>query len=195
MLNNLISNICRLEIRILPLGTMPNAPYIDLLTLLFCISILILTLAIATNRRKFHLIFQSLFSQRVRAQFSREIKLFEDWIYPILLVYIFSVQATFVFLLLQYFIPNVSHSFLPIALYGISFGVVILDYFLKELNVVILSYLFDYKEEKNYFYQNKFFYLTINSIVLLPILIVASYTGLKAILSVFCRSSASPEVQ
>lgn len=185
MLTNCILNICFLIIQIEPIAVADNAGYIDLVTLLFSAAILVLTLVVAANRRKFNIIIQSLFSQRVRGQFIREIKLFNSWIDAILLVYIFMVQALLLFLLLQYFLPGIARYFSPIALYGISFGVVIVDYFLKMLNVFILSYLFEYKEERMCFNHNKFFYLTVNSVLLLPILIVTVYTGIKLFLFVY----------
>lgn len=182
MLNSFVSSILLTSIHIIPIGNGNNPFSLDFMTLLFCVAIVILTVAITTHNRKFHLIIQSLFSQRIRTQFVREVKLFDEWIYAILLLFIFLVQSTFLYLLTEDFLPGIGNHFQSLVLFAIIFAAVALDYFLKLLNLKFITYLFDYKEERTSFNQNKFLAHTINSLTLLPIMIAAVYTGYHEIL-------------
>lgn len=173
---------------IIPVPMVTKNPYFDILTSVFCIALVLLSINCTVNRKQFKSILQALFLPRVRNQLLREGKIFNEWIYFLAITYVFIIQAALVYLLAWNFLPRVLLLtwMTPILLYAICFGAVVADYFLKMLIVRILAFFFDCSAACTPFNLNKFFYLTINSVALLPILILAVYLNSPFILMVYC---------
>ena len=57
----------------------PISSYADIATFVFCLALLVLTLNVARNRHNFHSTLQAPFLPRVRSQFFRESKFYNEW--------------------------------------------------------------------------------------------------------------------
>ncbi|MBQ7551505.1 MAG: DUF4271 domain-containing protein [Bacteroidales bacterium] len=166
----------------IPIPMTVKNPYLDILTFVFCGAMILLTINCTIHRKQFKSVLQALFVPRVRNQLLREGKIFNEWVYIIAIVFIFLVQSAFVYLLLCEFLPKIALRFTPLVLYNLSLVAVIADYFLKMLSANLLAYIFDYSSARNTLNLNKFFYLTVNSVALFPILIITVYTHTPVIL-------------
>lgn len=162
---------------IIPIPMTVKNPYLDILTFVFCGAMILLTINCTINRKQFKSVLQALFVPRVRNQLLREGKIFNEWVYIIAISYVFLVQGAFIYFLLCEFLPKIQLHFTPLVLYNLSLAAVIADYFIKMFFVYIITLIFDYSATRTSFNLNKFFYLTVNSVALLPILIITAYTN------------------
>lgn len=154
-------------------------------TVVGCVILLFFTLSFVLHRKRMVMFCQALFVPRVSSQLLRECKLLGEWIYLYLLLAIFLTQALFFSVLVEQFCPRIAEQFSNISLFGIIFGAVAIDYFLKMLLMYFYTYLFDYQEERFEYYLNKLSYLTINSLALFPIVCCGLYTGFLPILFLY----------
>lgn len=159
----------------LPVKIPAHIPYWDMVTFTFGIALVLISSLVALNRRKFSMIMRALYTPRVRSQLMRETKIFDDLIYPFSVTFNCLVQGIFIFLLVENFITNIAEKIHPALLLLIAVGAVAVDYFIKMLNIYILTLLFENKEDRSNFYLNKFFYNTMNASVLFPILVLCFY--------------------
>ena len=185
MLFNCVSTICNAPVEILPLKFPARIPYLDTVTSVFCGILLLITLLIAFNRRKFSNVMRALFSPRVRTQLQRESKVFGEWFYFFCIVYYFLVQGMLIFLLVQYLLPGIAEGWKAFPLYFIAIDIVMADYFIKLLNTFFLAYVFECPEDRANFNLTKFLYQMVNSVVLLPLLVASVYTEIPQILFLY----------
>ncbi len=180
-----LKGISEINTTMLPVKMSPGVDYLDMVTFLFCIILAVLTLLVVLNRRKFGYILHALFAPRDRSQLLRETKVFGEWIYVSTLTYNFSMQGMLLFVLAQFFLPDLSSALGNAALYFLSVACVMADYFLKMMLVSFLCHIFECREDKNHFNLSKFFYQTVNSIALFPILAAAVYTQIPQLLLLY----------
>ncbi len=159
----------------LPVKIPAHIPYWDLVTFVFGIALVLISALVALNRRKFSMIMRALYTPRVRSQLMRETKIFDDLIYPFSVTFNCLIQGIFIFLLVENFITDIAERISPSLLLLIAIGAVAIDYFIKMLNIYILTFLFENEEDRNHFYLNKFFYNTLNATLLFPILVLGFY--------------------
>lgn len=159
----------------LPVKIPAHTPYWDLVTFVFGIALVLISALVALNRRKFSMIMRALYTPRVRSQLMRETKIFDDLIYPFSVTFNCLIQGIFIFLLVENFITDIAERISPSLLLLIAIGAVAIDYFIKMLNIYILTFLFENEEDRNHFYLNKFFYNTLNATLLFPILVLGFY--------------------
>lgn len=159
----------------LPVKIPAQVPYWDMVTFAFGIALVLISSLVALNRRKFSMIMRALYTPRVRSQLMRETKIFDDLIYPFSVTFNCLVQGIFIFLLIENLITNIAEQISPALLLLIAIGAVVIDYFIKMLNIHILTFLFENEEDRNNFYLNKFFYNTLNATLLFPIIVLGFY--------------------
>ncbi len=143
----------------------------------FCFVLLVMAIVFVYQRRKITLLLQSLFSKRVAGQLLRESRIFTERIYLYSMVIMLAVQAFFLLMLTDRFLPSLiqGHS------YGSIFALLVLlvaaDHYIKYFFATGFANLFDYQSLMNIFRINKFFYITFASFILFPLEIIALYTG------------------
>lgn len=169
----------------MPVKMAPSVPYLDMTTFVFCIIMVAVTLLIALNRRKFGYILNALFAPRVRSQLLRETKILGEWIYAATMFCNLLVQGMLIFLLVQFLLPDLASRFGSFALYFMALGGVLADYLVKMLMVYFLTYIFECTEDRYNFLLNKYFYQTVNSMALFPILVAAVYSGIPQFLFLY----------
>jgi hypothetical protein len=182
---HLLSAIYTNIAEITPLPMPSNGPDNDWVTGLFCGLLVLLTLIIVNGRRKFSFIIRSLYSARSRSQLLRESKPMSEWIYVFLLLYVFLTQGTLLYLLADHFLPTLAGHFAPALLWLACCGAFTLDYFLKKLNTLFLSTIFECRDDNGLLQQNRFFHLICSSLMLLPLLMVAFYTRHLSVLFLY----------
>lgn len=185
MLNYCLKGICEISSTLLPIKMSPGVDYLDMVTFLFCVILTLLTLLVVLNRRKFGYILHALFAPRDRSQLLRETKVFGEWIYVSTLTYNFLIQGMLLLVIAQFFLPNIAGSIGNFALYFLSIACVVADYFLKMMFVSFLCHIFECNEDKNHFNLSKFFYQTVNSVALFPILAAVVYTQVPQLLLLY----------
>lgn len=163
-------------------GMIPISSYADIATTVFCLAMIVLAVNVANNRRNFKSTLQALYVPRVRSQFFRESKLYNEWCFALGTLFNILVQSLLVFYLLVTLMPALSSSMNLKLLYALCFGSVLFDFFFKLGNSTLLGWLFECGNDATIFNHNKFFYLSVNSVALLPILATAIYLGVPAIL-------------
>ena len=146
-------------------------------TYVFCFVLLVLAIIFVYQRRKITLVMQSLFSKRVAAQLLRESRLFSERIYLYCIALVLAVQAFFLLLLTDRFLPGLIHGHSYGAIFALLVLLVAADHYIKYFFSVGFANLFDYQSLMNIFKINKFFYLTFISFILFPLEIIAFYTG------------------
>ena len=163
-------------------GMIPISAYADIATFVFCLALIVLAVNVTNNRRDFKATLQALFVPRVRSQFFRDSKLYNEWCFAFGTLFNTLVQSLLVFYLLVTFLPSLANAIPLKLLYVLCFGAVLLDFFIKLGNSTLLGKLFECGNDAAIFNHSKFFYYSDNSIVLLPILATAIYLGIPAIL-------------
>ena len=163
-------------------GMFPISAYADIATFVFCLALIVLAVNVTNNRRDFKATLQALFVPRVRSQFFRDSKLYNEWCFAFGTLFNTLVQSLLVFYLLVTFLPSLANAIPLKLLYVLCFGAVLFDYFIKLGNSTLLGKLFECGSDATIFNHSKFFYYSDNSIVLLPILATAIYLGIPAIL-------------
>ena len=166
-------------------GMVPVSSYADIATFVLCLALLVLTLNVARNRRDFRSIIQALFLPRVRSQFFRENKLYNELCFYLGVIFNTLVQSLLVFYLIIILLPDFAGSINLKLLYNICFGATLFDFFFKLGNTTLLGKLFECSNDAAIFNHSKFFYISDTSVVLLPILATAIYLGLPVILFVY----------
>ena len=166
-------------------GLVPVSSYADIATFVFCLALLVLTLNVAGNRRNFRSIIQALFLPRVRSQFFRENKLYNEWCFYFGTLFNTLVQGLLVFYLIVTLLPDFSSNVNLKLLYLLCFGITLFDFFIKLGNSTLLGKLFECSGDAAIFNHSKFFYYSDSSVVLMPILATAIYLGMPAILFVY----------
>ena len=161
---------------------LPVSSYADIATFVFCLALLVLTLNVANNRRDFNAILQSLFVPRVRSQFFRESKLYNEWCFYLGVLFNTLIQSLLVFYLMVTLLPTVVGLFNLKLLYVLCFGATLFDFFFKLGNSILLGKLFECGSDAVLFNHSKFFYISDSSVVLLPILAVTIYLGMPVLL-------------
>ena len=177
--------ICDAAAEILPLKFPARLPYMDMVTSLFCVILLLFTLLMAFNRRKFESVMRSLFSARIRTQMQRESKVFGEWFYMFAILFYFLVQAMLLFLLAQYVFPESVAGIRPFPLYFLLLGVVMADFFIKLLLTLLMSYIFECPEDRLNFNLTKFFVHTVNSVAVFPLLAATVYMDFPYLLFLY----------
>lgn len=157
----------------------------DWVTLVFIIILILLTILFTLNRRKYSLLLRSLYSSKFFTQLSHEGKIFQERIYLLDLGVILLTQSLLCYYIVKNIFPSTYAIFSPIYLYFIVLGVVIGDYIFKSLMTFLFTYLYDIREERQTFFSYKLFTQSINSLILLPILIAAVYTAYYPILFLY----------
>lgn len=143
----------------------------------FCFVLMVMAIIFVYQRRKIVLVMQSLFSKRVAGQLLRESRLFSERIYLYCMAVVLAVQAFFLLLLANRFLPGLTHGHSYGGIYALLVLLVAADHYIKYFISVGFGNLFDYQSLMNIFKINKFFYLTFISFILFPIVIIALYTG------------------
>ena len=166
----------------IPEGMIPISAYSDIATFVFCLALIVLAVNVANNRRDFKATLQALFVPRVRSQFFRESKLYNEWCFYLGTFFNVLIQSLLVFYLLVILIPSIAGAIQLKLLYMLCFGAVLFDFFVKLGNSTLLGQLFECGSDAAIFNHSKFFYYSDNSIVLLPILASAIYLGAPVIL-------------
>ena len=166
----------------IPKGMIPISAYSDIATFVFCLALIVLAVNVTNNRRDFKATLQALFVPRVRSQFFRESKLYNEWCFYLGTFFNVLIQSLLVFYLLVTLFPSLAGAIHLNLLYTICFGAVLFDFFVKLGNSTLLGQLFECGSDAAIFNHSKFFYYSDNSIVLLPILATAIYLGMPAIL-------------
>ncbi|MBP5400236.1 MAG: DUF4271 domain-containing protein [Bacteroidales bacterium] len=163
----------------------PISSYADIATFVFCLALLVLTLNVARNRRNFRSTLQALFLPRVRSQFFRESKLYNEWCFYFGTLFNTLIQGLLVFYLVVTLLPDFSSNINLKWLYILCFGAALFDFFFKFGNSTLLGKLFECDSDAAIFNHSKFFYYSDSSIVLMPILATTIYLGMPAILFVY----------
>lgn len=163
----------------------PISAYADIATFVFCLALLVLTLNVANNRRNFKATLQALFLPRVRSQFFRESKLYNEWCFYLGALFNILIQSLLVFYLIVLLLPAFASSINLKLLYVLCFAAVLFDFFFKWGNSTLLGKLFECSNDAAIFNHGKFFYLSDSSVALLPILAIAIYLGEPAVLFVY----------
>ena len=158
------------------LPIVPNG-LLNLGTGVFCFVLLVMAIVFVYQRRRIVLVLQSLFSKRVAGQLLRESRLFSERIYLYCIVIMLAVQAFFLLLLADRFLPGLVQGHSYVGIYFLLVLLVAADHYVKYFISVGFGNLFDYKSLMNDFKINKFFYLTFISFILFPLVIIALYTG------------------
>lgn len=160
----------------------PISAYSDIATFVFCLAMIVLAVNVANNRRDFKATLQALFVPRVRSQFFRESKLYNEWCFYLGSFFNILIQSLLVFYLLVTFLPSLASAIHFKWLYTLCFGAVLFDFFIKLGNSTLLGHLFECSNDAAIFNHSKFFYYSDNSVVLMPILATAIYLGMPALL-------------
>ena len=163
-------------------GMLPISCYADIATIVFCIALLVLAVNVTFNRRVFKSTLQALFVPRVRSQFFRDSKLYNEWAFAFGVFFNTLVQSLLLFYLLVTLLPTVVSAINLRLLYTLCFGATLFDFFVKFGNSTLLGKLFECSSDAAIFNHSKFFYLSDSSIILLPILAATIYLGRPAIL-------------
>ena len=161
---------------------LPVSAYADTATFVFCATLLVLAVNVANNRRDFKSSLQALFLPRVRSQFFRDSRLYDEWCFAFGTLFNTLIQSLLIFYLIVTFLPALASSINLKLLYALCFGAVLLDFFVKLGNSTLLGKLFECSNDATIFNHSKFFYLSDNSVVLLPILAAAIYLGRPVLL-------------
>lgn len=160
----------------------PVSSYADIATFVLCLALLVLTLNVARNRRNFRSIIQALFLPRVRSQFFRESKLYNELCFYLGVIFNTLVQSLLVFYLVIILLPGFAGGINLKMLYIICFGATLFDFLFKWGNTTLLGKLFECSGDAAIFNHSKFFYLSDTSVALMPILAASIYLGKPAIL-------------
>ena len=182
MLIDSISVVLQVHSAAISNGMIPISSYADIATFVFCLALLVLTLNVASNRRVFKSTLQALFVPRVRSQFFRESKLYNEWCFYLGVLFNTLVQSLLVFYLVVILLPSVACEINLKLLYAICFGATLFDFFFKLGNSLMLGKLFECSGDAAIFNHSKFFYLSVCSVALMPILAASVYLGIPAIL-------------
>ena len=182
MLMNWVSIFSNNSSSKIPGGMIPISAYSDIATFVFCLALIVLAVNVTNNRRDFKATLQALFVPRVRSQFFRESKLYNEWCFYLGTLFNVLIQSLLVFYLLVTLLPSLADVLHLKLLYVLCFGAVLIDFFFKFGNSTLLGQLFECGSDAAIFNHSKFFYYSDNSIVLLPILATAIYLGMPAIL-------------
>lgn len=161
---------------------LPVSSYLDIATFVFCVAMILLAINVANNRRNVKSILQALFLPRVRSQFFRESKLYNEWCFAIGVAFNTIVQSLMIFYLLVTFLPDFASEVNLKILYLLCFAAVLFDFFFKFGNSMMFGQMFECSGDALIFNHSKFFYISDSSIVLLPILAVTIYTGTPAVM-------------
>ena len=156
--------------------------YADIATFVFCLAMIVLTLNVANNRRDFNATLQALFVPRVRSQFFRESRLYNEWCFYLGTLFNTLIQSLLVFYLIITWLPSVTEVIHLKLLYVLCFGATLFDFFFKLGNSTLLGKLFECSGDASLFNHSKFFYFSDSSIALFPILAITIYLGRPAIL-------------
>ena len=163
-------------------GMLPISSYADIATFVFCLALLVLTLNVANHRRDFKATLQALFLPRVRSQFFRESKLYNEWCFYLGTLFNILVQSLLVFYLVVILLPSFAGGINLKLLYVLCFGATLFDFFFKWGNSTLLGKLFECSGDAALFNHSKFFYFSDSSIALLPILAATIYLGMPVLL-------------
>jgi len=182
MLINWVSVFSKNSPTAIPEGMIPISAYSDIATFVFCLALIVLAVNVTNNRRDFKATLQALFVPRVRSQFFRDSKLYNEWCFALGTLFNILVQSLLFFYLLVTFLPSLANVIPLKLLYVLCFIAVLFDFFVKLGNSTLLGKLFECGNDAAIFNHSKFLYYSDNSVVLLPILAAAIYLGLPAIL-------------
>lgn len=139
--------------------------------------LLLMAIVFVAQRRKITLLLQSLFSKRMAGQLLRESKIFGERIYVDSMLIYLSVQSLFLTLLATRFVPGLIEGRSQLSVFAFSLLLVAVDHYVKSFCSICFANLFEYQSQMNVFKVNKFFYLTLVSFILFPLLCTAFYTG------------------
>ena len=165
-----------------PSGMLPVSAYADTATFVLCAALLVLAVNVTNNRRDFKCTLQALFLPRVRSQFFRDSRLYDEWCFALGTIFNTLIQSLLVFYLIVTFLPALASGIHLKLLYLTCLVAVLLDFFIKLGNCTLLGKLFECSNDATIFNHSKFFYISDNSIVLLPILAAAVYLGMPVLL-------------
>lgn len=143
---------------------------------IICFLLLLFTLLIVPYRRKYTLIVKALFSQRNYSLLMREGRILEENIYPLQLmlgVLTFSFGLT---IIVDHFQPMLVQKITYIGMFGLLTLMLFALFGLKFLIMRMYIKLFDRSRERYHIDMNKFIFITISSLVLLPVLAVVQIT-------------------
>lgn len=161
---------------------LPISSYADIATAVLCTALAALAINVTNNRRNFRAIMQALFVPRVRSQFFRESKLYNEWCFAFGTIFNALIQGLLVFYLLVTLMPSFAEGMNLKLLYALCFAAALLDFFFKLGNSTLLGRMFECSSDAAIFNHNKFFYLSDSSVALMPILAATIYLGTPAIL-------------
>lgn len=133
-------------------------------------------------RNKIALIIPSFFSQRYFSQLTREGRILDERFYFLNIIIVFLIQMLAVYAVIDYFFPIFIGHWHPLLICLFALLGVIANYVFKLVSAYIFLYIFDCQDQFDLYNQYKFFYLTVNSLILFLILIFYFYTAYQTII-------------
>jgi len=157
----------------------------DLLTIVFLFALIFLSFAFALDRKKMLLLPSSLFSDKYYSQLTRESRLFQGFLFPCMAIFIILIQALALFVLLKLCVPYLARQLNSVILLTICIAAVFLNYLLVVSAIQFYTYLFDYKEDKIYYFSYHFFRQTTNTLLLFVFLLIFIYSPYPILVYIF----------
>lgn len=153
--------------------------------IVICILLLLISVILASNRKRFSLIIRSFYLQRNFSLLTREGRLFEERIIFVVLLFDMMTFALGLLMLGEHYNPELIRKVTSPGAYGIILAALFALYFLKMSVNYLYAYLFDRIKERMSLILYKFIFVTNAAIALLPLLIFIQFTGTNSLFFVY----------
>jgi len=145
-------------------------------TILLCAALFLLTLLVVPFRRKFDILFRSLYSQRHFSLMMREGRVLQERFFTFTLIFDIVVFALGILTLMQHYNNIMAQKLHVMLLFLILFAGLMLLFWLKFLVNNIYVNLFDHPKELYPMSLYKFIFMTDAAILLFPFLVLVQFT-------------------
>ena len=145
-------------------------------TILLCAALFLLTLLVVPFRRKFDLLFRSLYSQRHFSLMMREGKVLQERFFIFTLVFDIIVFALGVLTIMQHYDNTLALKMHVLLLFLILFAVMMALFWVKYLVNILYVNLFDHHKELYPMSLYKFIFVTDAAVLMFPFLALVQFT-------------------
>lgn len=145
-------------------------------TILLCAALFLLTLLVVPFRRKFDLLFRSLYSQRHFSLMMREGRVLQERFFIFTLIFDTLVFALGVLIIMQHYNNILAQKMHVMLLFLLLFAVMMAMFWVKYLVNIIYTNLFEHPKELYPMSLYKFIFVTDAAILLFPFLILMQFT-------------------
>lgn len=145
-------------------------------TILLCAALFLLTLLVVPFRRKFDLLFRSLYSQRHFSLMMREGRVLQERFFIFTLIFDTLVFALGVLIIMQHYDNILAQKMHVMLLFLLLFAMMMAMFWVKYLVNIIYTNLFEHPKELYPMSLYKFIFVTDAAILLFPFLILVQFT-------------------